>query len=152
MPISATGNSRSNGFTLVELMVVIAIMGLATGVVVLNLPPSNAHVRTQAEALAARLLAARDSAIIEARNVAVVIDARGNSVERRQRGAWQPVSMRPFAPVAWQSGTQALVAASPQRIVFDTTGATEPATVTLADGGRRASVAVSADGSVRVGP
>ncbi len=147
MPISATG-SKDRGFTLVELMVVIAIMALATAVVALSLPGSNRHVRVQAEALAARMLAARDLAILDARDMAVSIDAAGNGVERRRRGAWQPVNERPFGRTEWREGTQALGA---QRIVFDTVGTTEPATIVLADGSARASVAVSADGTIRVG-
>jgi type II secretion system protein H len=150
MPTSATGSSDS-GFTLVELMVVIAIMALATSVVALSIPPSNGRVRLQAESLAARLLAARDAAIIESRDMAVIVDARGNSVERRQRGAWQPVNLRPFTRSEWRDGTEALVSAERQRIVFDTTGSTVPATVTLADGERRATVEVAADGTIRVG-
>jgi general secretion pathway protein H len=151
MPISATGNRLEQGFTLVELMVVIAIMALATSVVALSLPPSNAHVRVQAEALAARMLAARDAAILEARDMAVVIDAGGNSIERRRRGAWQAAIGRPFARVEWRAGTQVRLASDRTRFVFDTTGMTTPATVTLADGAAQATIAISADGAIRVG-
>jgi general secretion pathway protein H len=142
--------SAENGFTLVELMVVIAIMALATGVVALSLPPSNAHVRVQAEMLAARMLAARDIAILQSRDMAVTIDAQGSGVERRRRGAWQPVNERPFERSEWRTGTQALVAGQGQRVVFDSVGTTEAASVTLADGTARATVAVAADGTIRV--
>lgn len=147
MPTLATGSKPDNGFTLVELMVVIAIMALATSVVALSLPPSNAHVRVQAEALAARMLAARDEAILQSRDMAVTVDAQGSGVERRRRGAWQPVSERPFERSVWREGTQA---SGPQRIVFDSVGTTEPASVTLVDGTAQATIAISADGTIRV--
>jgi len=169
MPISATGSkpengftslgrsaehgftslrrSAENGFTLIELMVVIAIMALATGVVALSLPPSNAHVRVQAEALAARMLAARDEAILQSRDMAVIVDPQGSAFEQRRRGTWQPVTTRPFERNSWRDGTQASGA---QRIVFDSVGTTEATTVTLADGAARASIAVGADGTIRV--
>jgi general secretion pathway protein H len=147
MPISATGNRLEQGFTLVELMVVIAIMALATSVVALSLPPSNARVRVQAEALAARMLAARDEAILQSRDMAVTIDPQGSGIERRRRGAWQTVIERPFERSEWRVGTQV---SGRQRIVFDSVGTTEAGSITLADGAARATVAVSADGTIRV--
>ncbi|MBA3896908.1 MAG: prepilin-type N-terminal cleavage/methylation domain-containing protein [Sphingomonadaceae bacterium] len=170
MPTSVTGNSARStryrhsregedpsrvserGFTLVELMVVIAIIGLASAAVVLAIPNSQGEVRREAESLAARTLAARDDAILESRDMAVTIDATGYAVERRRRGAWSPATDRAFAPVRWNAGTTAMFGDRPLRAVFDTTGAAaEPMIVVLTNGGARASVTISGDGAIRVG-
>ncbi len=142
--------SAEHGFTLIELMVVIAIMGLATSVVVLSMPDSNGRVRREAEGLAARMLAARDDAIIQGRDVAIWVEPQGSGFERRRRGAWLPVRERPLQPASFAAGTVALVPAR-QRIVFGTTGAASPVTITLARGERRASIKIDASGAIRVG-
>lgn len=152
MPISATGSKRGreHGFTLLELMVVITIVGLASAVVVLSMQGSGA--RPDAEGFAARLLAARDAAIVESRDVAVWISPAASGIERRRRGAWQADRSRAFGPREWRSGTQALVGPEGrQRIVFDTTGTTTPTVVTLDRAGSRATVSVEGDGTIRVG-
>jgi type II secretion system protein H len=165
MPILATGSNRRfhpevprraavNGFTLIELMVVIAIMGAATAIVVLNLPESRATLRVEAEAFAARTLAARDAAIIESRDMAVWVTRAGYGIEQRRHGAWQPLTKRPFAPTAWRAGTVAQTdGASGQRIVFDTTGAAAaPQTITLAHAAVTMTIMIADNGDIRVGP
>jgi type II secretion system protein H len=164
MPILATGNkqngftplrrSAENGFTLVELMVVIAIIGIATSAVVLTMPASGANVRGEAETFAARAIAARDNAILQSRDMSVWVTADGYGASRRQHGAWQQIANRPFEAEHWKPGTTAIVDASgTQRAIFDTTGAvTTPVTFTLVRNSGRATIAISGDGVIRVGP
>ncbi len=146
--------SAEHGFTLVELMVVVAIIAVATGIVALNLPESQGRVRGEAESLAVRLLAARDDAIVESRDMAVWVTRNGYGAERRRRGLWQPVSDRPFAPARFAEGTVALVGASGRdRLVFDTTGAASPAMkIVITRPAGQATVSVASNGSIRVGP
>jgi len=83
MPISAIGNSSpafrrpetEAGFTLVEIMVVLTIVGLTAAVAALALPDGGAAARQEAERLGARLLAARDHALFTQSETAAVIDA-----------------------------------------------------------------------------
>jgi type II secretion system protein H len=152
MPTSATG-SNDQGFTLIEMMVVMVIIGLASAAVVFAIPDPRGRVIDEAEHFAARALAARDEAIVQSRDTRVVLTASGYSVERRRRGAWTAMTERPFKPVQWANGTGALIGASGREaITFDATGApSSPATVTLVRDDARATVTVSGNGVIRVG-
>jgi type II secretion system protein H len=152
MPTSATG-SNQQGFTLIELMVVVTIIALASAVVVFAIPDPRGRVIDEAEHFAARTLAARDDAIVQSRDTRIWITANGYSVERRRRGSWTAMTERPFKPVQWAQGTGAVIGASGREaITFDATGApSSPVTVTLVRDDARATVTVSGNGVIRVG-
>ncbi|MGO4611150.1 Tfp pilus assembly protein FimT/FimU, partial [Variovorax sp. 2RAF20] len=57
------GRQRRGGFTLVELMIVLVIMGLLAGAVVRALPDGRPSLPQEAERVAAALLRARDEAV-----------------------------------------------------------------------------------------
>jgi general secretion pathway protein H len=144
---------REQGFSMVELLVVIAIIGLLTATVLFVMPDPRGRLRDDAERFAARTAAARDAAIIGAREMAVTVDGSGYRFERRRDGRWTALTDKPLRPAQWQPGTSASAGrASVARIVFDSTGlASQPLTVTLAREAERATVSIAIDGAVRVG-
>lgn len=152
MPTSATGN-KQEGFTLIELMVVVTIIALASAVVVFAIPDPRGRVIDEAERFAARTLAARDDAIVQSRDVRVLVTQGGYSVERRRRGQWQALTEKPFTAAAWQPGTSVDVGTDGrQAIAFDATGASSsPTTITLVRDNARVNVTVSGNGVIRVG-
>jgi general secretion pathway protein H len=144
--------SSEHGFTLVELMVVMAIIGLATGMAVLTMPDARGDLHTDAERFAARVRGAQDAAVIEARDIALTVRADGYSFSRNLSGRWVPIATKPFAPQHWAEGAQAIVGnAGSARVVFDTTGSGTPMDVTLVRDAQSVRIHVGGDGTVRVG-
>ena len=153
MPISATGNNAQRGFTLVELMVVMTIIGLASAIAVMAMPDPRGRVADEAARFALRVRGAHDSAIVEAKPVSVWVTQEGYGFDRRLQGSWVPIGEKPLRVERWAEGTRAGLgdASGRVRVTFDETGlADRPALVTLIRNGARADVQIDADGTVRV--
>jgi general secretion pathway protein H len=143
--------ARAAGFTLVELMVVLVILGLAGVAVVLTAPGEGRTLAREADALAARMVRAQEEAILTTRAVQVTVDAAGYAFARQDFGDWQPLDDGPFKPVAWRDGTS--LAGDPEKQVsfrFDPTGGTRGGEVRLHRDGQAVRVAVDASGEVVV--
>jgi general secretion pathway protein H len=139
--------SAEHGFTLIELMVVIAIIGLMSAAVIFNLPDPRGNLVDEAERFAARAVAARDEAVITARETRVRVTSTGYAFEKRRRGEWLAIEGKPLRPANWDEGTQANAA----EIIFDSTGlASEAQRIMLSRDGARVAVDLAVDGSIRV--
>lgn len=88
--------ASQRGLTLVELLVVIVILALASAVVLLTAPPTRPPVRDEAERFAARMQLALDEAITSARPMRVKIDAGGYAFETLEKEGWAPVEGAPI--------------------------------------------------------
>lgn len=139
--------SNSRGFTLLELMVVIAIIGLMSAALIFNLADPRGNLIDEAERFAARVSAARNEAVLTARETRVVVAAGGYQFETRKRGQWISFVGKPLLPAQWRPSTQA----SNIVINFDSTGQIQEAKrILITRGDRRVAVDVAFDGSVRV--
>jgi general secretion pathway protein H len=137
---------KMEGFTLVELMVVLVIIGLAAATVLFAMPEPGGSVAGEAERFAARAKAARDTAILESRAVALQIGRGGYDVARREGGIW-----RTETHYDWVQRTVPDVGGADQASIrFDSTGFSEPARITLRRGDERAVVDVTGDGGIRI--
>jgi general secretion pathway protein H len=143
---------KANGFTLVEIMVVVFLIGLASAAVILSLPGDASKLRDQADRLAARIASARDSAVLTSRPIAVWLRPSGYGFEERRDGVWQAASGKSLAQVQWTSGaTLALGTAREARVSFDVTGLpSSPLDIKLQQGDANIRVTISAAGEVAV--
>lgn len=142
---------HEQGFTLVELMVVLVIIGLMSAAVVIAIPDPRGSLNDDTTAFAARLAAARDLSIIGGHDIGVRIDAAGYGFDERRADGWRPVAERALAPHRWGSGIAALSAVEGgSALVFDTTGLATPAEVTLRRDGVQRRVSVDSAGAVRI--
>lgn len=140
------------GFTLVELMVVLAVVGMLGAAVLLTQPPPAAGLRHEAEALAMRLARARQEAILSTRALRVEVDATGYRFSIARSGGWQPLAEAPFAPVVWAAGVSPVLPRAEEAawFAFDPIGTAEPLALELAGEGSALRVEVDVSGAVRV--
>src|SRR3546814_5097889 len=89
MRISIPANSDhapQSGFTLVELLVVVAIIGFVSAAVVLAMPDPRGRVIDDADRFAALVAAASDEAVTTARPMGVWVSPSGYGFLRRRAG------------------------------------------------------------------
>jgi general secretion pathway protein H len=144
---------RQQGFSLIELLVVIVIVGLLSTVVVITMADPRGRITGDADRFAGRVRAARDAAIVSGRPMALWVSQTGYGFDRRDRGEWQPVAEGPLASANWSSATLAQFAGVSQlRLVFDSVGrADQPLDFTLARDKNHVHVRVDLDGKVKTG-
>ncbi|TXC74332.1 type II secretion system protein GspH [Sphingorhabdus soli] len=148
---SEHGRSSEHGFTLVELMVVMAVMALMAGAVVLTIGSNRGDLSETTSRFASRIAAARDEAIVGGRPVAVWISPSGYGFERYGDGRWQAFEQKPFEAHDWGKGLSATSGEGRSRIAFDTVGLPDSGwVVSISDGDRRASVGLASNGDVAV--
>lgn len=139
-------------------MVVLLVLALAAGAVVLTAVPAN-PVTSDAARFAGRVAAARDFAVTGNRPVSVWVRRSGYGFDLWRAGAWTPVQERSLATRRWPDGTAAAasgiagraatVGDGTARVTFDNLGMPDsPASIAIARDGRRAIVAIDADGSI----
>ena len=155
MPISAAGRadalvSEGDGFTLVELLVVLTIIAIVSAAVMLAVPDPGGDLASEAERFAARARAAEEKAIIENRPVALRASPSGYAFALRGPEGWTALVGKPFDAQGWGKDVEASVTALDGRTVFDTTGLADPMRVALRRGRDQVEVDISTGGEIRV--
>lgn len=147
MPRRNSPHPRDAGFSLVELMVALGVLGLLTAAVVLSLPPAGGSPATEASRFAARAAAVRDGAIVTGTPQRLWVAPSGYGVERRVEGEWR---LDPAEQHDWAEGAGVTLNGG-GRVTFDALGLPDQALeLAIARGDTRVTVRIDGAGSVTV--
>ena len=144
---------QSDGFTLLELLVVMVIVGITLGMVSFNAMPSERQaLQNDAQRIALLLQLARDEAIVRNRPIAFEAQADRYRFLLREENSWHALQQddllreREFkrAPVMFSISPPSAAQAAPLRIIFGHEPVDKPFLLTLATGDSR--VVIHADG------
>ncbi|MEM8826546.1 MAG: prepilin-type N-terminal cleavage/methylation domain-containing protein, partial [Pseudomonadota bacterium] len=134
-PVQTGRVHAEEGFTLVELMIVMAIVALGSAAVLLSIPGADADVRADATRFGARLIAARDQALFSGRTVAAIVDRDGYRFETRDEYGWRPLAAKPLSPARWDDTVAADMGGDDERrIAFDAVGLADESEIALSGG------------------
>ena len=152
-PFAHPTRALRSGFSLIEMMVTVSMVGIMVGMVAPNVSKDISHGRVNgaAQVVAADFEQALALAGRQRRPVRVQIDAGRKEIRLTDRVSGQVISTRRFDDVSAYklysvSGSPATVDLLPHGV------ATAPTIVTLSAGGYSRRVTLSRGGHVRVGP
>jgi general secretion pathway protein H len=149
----APAKAQRSGFTLVELLVVMVIIGITLGLATLNAIPSpRQDLQKEAQRIALLLQLARDEAIVRNKLVTFEADPERYHFLVRNENGWAPIvnddllRERSFknAPVTLVLDPAGAGGTNPLRITFGREPVDKPFVLTLASGDYH--VAIRADG------
>lgn len=93
-PVSAHLNGRVGGFTYIELLIVVFLLGLLVSLALLSLraPPPAERLQREAARLYARMDLAREEAVLQVRTFGLQVDADEYRFLEWRNGRWQLLS------------------------------------------------------------
>lgn len=158
-----------HGLTLLELLVVMAILALLVSVAVVNAPPARSNARDEAERFAARLVAAQEDAVLEGSVMRIEVTPGGYAVARYANGEWKAddgagrfaahsfasnvavtLTVEDAALANRRGDDRAMKKDEPQRIILDPLGVAPAFTIAFVDSRARWLVRSNDDQTIEV--
>lgn len=103
MHLKCRAYSHNKGFSLIELMIVVLIIGISASMAVLYIDNSDDRLKSEAKRLLAMTQLARDDAIITGQSLAMTIDATHKTAEyyfsRLENGKWVQFLNKPYRTI-----------------------------------------------------
>lgn len=141
---------RAAGFSLIELLVVLVLLGLASTAVVLNLPAPD-PLREPAQRLAARLQHAQSLAVIGNRQLRLQLDQQGYVFQQREQGQWLALEQPALAAQTWPPSTNVSFNGQPATVLnlaIDASGGGHSGTLDLHNGPHHWQLQLHDDGRI----
>lgn len=154
MRMSRSANSaREAGFTLVEVMTTLAVIGLVAGAVMLAAPGPETRLRSDVERFAARLKLASDQSVLTNRDIAIVSTADGYHFEKLDEDGWRRIeNVEPlgFHPWPGDRAPQVKGAGEERLAAFDPIGGADPVTLLFGEPNPAWRVEIDEAGAIHV--
>ena len=100
---SKTKMFRNTGFSLIEIMIVVLIIGISASMAVLYIDNSDERLKFESKRLLAMTQLARDDAIISGKSLAMTIDTIGDTDQyyfsQLENGKWIQFSEKPYRTI-----------------------------------------------------
>ncbi len=159
-------SDNKRGFTLIEILVVLVIMGLLASTVVLRMPGGEAPLTEQAHRFAARATMAAQESVVTGMPMGLSVSGEGYAFYRFRGGEWVELKGdRYFGPETWSGGGVVSVQRDGNRlgrvetdekapykptVLFESTGFSTPFTVSFTEGSEQYAVSGNGRGDVLV--
>ena len=147
-----SAHAGESGMTLVEALVALFIMALASSMIVLTMPPRPAPVEVAIHKFADLAETARNAALVKGTWTGVMGEDERYQVVTFQEGVWVPASARPVRIEGEIRFKEERQPDDPSPLLqFGPTGTAQEENVTLSIGFSERSLAVSRDGAIVLG-
>lgn len=137
-----TKRPEEQGFTLVEVLLVVFIVGLSAGLIVMTLPEGPERLEQEQRRVTAALSHIEDLAVLTGQVHGIELQREGFNVVRRVEGEWQPdrtLGLDLEEPVEFVVERRRREDAGPQ-LYFDPAGVPVTHEIVLLDNGERRSI------------